>query len=93
MAMLSIIFDVAPDGREPFRVVAASRDISAWERAVKGRKFTEGGSIAQFEEIAQIASVRQGLWHGSLADFRAQCDIDVVLPEEDEEPDPTQLVP
>jgi hypothetical protein len=93
MAMLSITFDVAPDGRDPFRVVAASRDISAWEREVKGRRFTDGASIAQFEEIARIASVRHGLWHGTIQEFRATCDIDVVLPEDDEEPDPTQPAP
>lgn len=81
---------VVPDDREPFRVVARSRDISNWERTGKGRDFTSGVNVSQIEEIAHIAASRQGLWSGSLAEFRAQCDIDPVLPEGDEEPDPTQ---
>lgn len=87
---LQVTFDIAPDGRDPFRLVATSRDISNWERALKGRKFSESGTIWQFEEIAHTACIRQGVWHGSLDEFRAQCDIDVILPSEDEEPDPTQ---
>lgn len=87
---LEITVDVAPDDREPFRVVARSRDISHWERTGKGRDFSSGASVSQIEEIAHLAASRQGLWHGSLAEFRAQCDIDPIAPEGDEELDPTQ---
>jgi hypothetical protein len=87
---MKLVFEVAPDGREPFQVTATSRDVSKWERAAKGRKLANASGISELEEIAHIACQRHALWHGTIEEFREQCDIDPITPDEDEEPDPTR---
>ena len=89
MAALKLPFDVTPDGRDTFRVVATSRDVSTWERSGKrARSFGDGsgGNVSQLEEVCHIACERQELWRGTLAEFRATCDIDP-LPDDDEDDD------
>lgn len=88
MAALKLPFDVTPDGRDTFRVVATSRDVSTWERTGKrARSLGDGsGNVSQLEEICHIACQRQELWQGSLAEFRASCDIDP-LPDDDDTDD------
>lgn len=80
-------FEVAPDGGEPYRVEATSRDISHWERVTKGASLArlEQPRMSDLEAIAHVASVRRGLYDGSLADFRASCDVIVRKPDEDGE--------
>ena len=88
-------FDVTVDSGDTFRVVAASRDVLTWERALKGRSFGDLANSPTMEGIyglAYAASRRQGLFVGSLQEFEQQADIDLVG-EEDEEPDPTPPAP
>lgn len=89
MAALRLPFDVTPDGRDTFRVVATSRDVSTWERTGKRpRSLGDGsGNVAQLEEICHIACQRQELWQGTLAEFRASCDIDPLPDDDDEDED------
>src|SRR3954468_9170349 len=84
MAALKLPFDVTPDGRDTFRVVATSRDVSTWERTGKrARSLGDGsGNVSQLEEICHIACQRQELWTGSLAGVWGSRDIDP-LPDQD----------
>ena len=95
-----IRLQVAPDGREPYTVVADTRDLGAWERwpgTLPGgtrrtfKAIVEDMLISAIEEISFQASKRQGLWTDNLAAFREQCKVG--LGEEDgegSESDPTQ---
>lgn len=70
--------DVAPDGAEPYRITATSRDVAHWERTGKGRSLgaiERDARMSQLEEIAHLAAVRQGRFVGDLESFRATCDI------------------
>lgn len=96
-------FDVTPDGAEPYRVTATSRDVSHWERTGKGRSLAaieRDARMGQLEEIAHLACVRHGHFRGDLDAFRAQVDITPVdLAKEardrdgDEESGPTRPAP
>lgn len=73
-----IEFDVRPDGADEFRLVATSRDVSLWERTGKGRsvgQIERDPRMSQLEEVAYTACRRQGLWSGTLEEFRANVDI------------------
>lgn len=90
-------FKVTPDGQEPFSVTAGSRDISKWERITKGASYgqlAENMRMADLEVIAWVAAQRQGLYDGTLADFRANVEIATVdrpaVDDEDDDEDPTQ---
>jgi hypothetical protein len=70
--------DIAPDEAEKYRIVATSRDISLWERTTKGaslKRLEENTMIGDLEHIGWLASKRQGLFGGSLLEFRATCDV------------------
>lgn len=80
-------FKVLPDDGEPFEVVATSRDVAHWERTGKGRSIGQIESnprMSDLEEVAYLAVTRRGRDHGSLADFRASCDIELIPKDDDE---------
>lgn len=74
-------FDVRPDGENEFRVVATSRDVSLWERTHKGRtlkQIEQSLSMSLMEELAVVACRRQRRWEGTLEEFRAHCDVELI---------------
>lgn len=88
--MLELPIEVTPDGGDPVRVVATSRDIRQWEKVNKEFSFTNMASVrmTDFYGIAWKACVRQGVFTGALADFESTHDLDI-LNDEEEETDPT----
>lgn len=91
-------FKVMPDGRAPFEVITRSRDISLWERTIKGRNIKAleaSASMMMFEELAHITARRHGLYEDNLASFRDTCDLEVEQLVEDDGDglDPTQPGP
>jgi hypothetical protein len=86
-------FKITPDDGESFEVKATTRDVLKWERTTKGAKFSDiadGMKITDMYKIAWLASGRQNLFNGTLADFEDSVDLEF---EEEEEPDPTQPAP
>jgi predicted Rdx family selenoprotein len=84
-------FKIIPDDGEPFEIVATSRDVAKWERVTKGATFGAlevEKKISDLYKIAYHAAKRLGHWDGTLAEFEASCDFDL-LDEEQNEPDPT----
>lgn len=96
-------FDVTPDGGDTFRVVAASRDVLAWEKAGKGRSFKQLGeemTMAGLYGLAYFAARRQGLFSGTLPEWEESVDLMPVGDDEDDQEDqdgegvdPTQPAP
>jgi hypothetical protein len=90
-------FKVSPDGGDPWQVVAESRDVLAWEKALKGRSFNDlatNPTMAGLYGLAYAASRRQGLYSGTIGEFEAGVDLELVDDEEDEqEVDPTGSAP
>lgn len=87
--------EVTPDGQEPFRTVATSRDFRQLERINKQFVFTrdmEKPSMTVIYSVAWISAKRAGLFDGTQAEFEATCEVDV-LAAEDVEVDPTQSAP
>src|SRR5690606_7630074 len=88
---MRLTMEVAPDGQEPFKLVAGPRDILRWERTGKGRsasQLADGVSMTAVYEIAFQAVTRSGRWSGSFDEF---CDsVDVSPTDEDTDVDPTQ---
>jgi len=85
-----IEFTVRPDGGEPYKVTATSRDIHQWERTNRGASFNllmADMHMVDLYKVAFIASRRQGLFTGTEKDFTEQVDI---VADESEEMDPTQ---
>lgn len=82
-------FEIVPDGSEPFRVTATSRDVSNWERSFKGASIAaleHNARLADFEAIAHFAAIRQGhLNNCSLNEFRQRCDFELIADEDDAE--------
>lgn len=73
-------------GAELFKVDAKSRDVIRWEAANKANslhKLNENLRMTDLTEVAFYAASRQGLYDGSLVDFKADCDIE--LEDEDED--------
>lgn len=92
--MIELPIEVTPEGGDPIRVVATSRDVRAWEKVCKEFAFTNAASLAMRDiyGIAYKACVRQKIFTGSIADFEAIHDLDV-LDDEVEEVDPTHAAP
>jgi len=88
-------FKVTPDGLDPYDVTAGSRDVLKWERTTKGKTVGSLSDAATLRmedlfKLAWIASARQGIYTGSLADFESGVDVEM---KDDEEPDPTPPTP
>lgn len=92
--MIELPIEVTPEGGEPLRVVATSRDIRQWEKMTKDFSFSNAGNLRMGDiyGIAYQACRRQKIFAGTLVDFEAEHDLDV-LNEEVEEVDPTRPVP
>lgn len=92
-------FTITPDGAEPYPLTASSRDVLAWEKTGKGRSFQTlltDRRLVELYSLAHIASKRQGLFDGSLAEFEESCDLRAGRDDQDEDadgPDPTQPAP
>ncbi|MEV0902891.1 hypothetical protein [Actinoplanes sp. NPDC049802] len=83
-------FNVTPDDGPAYEVVATTRDVAKWERTTKGASLAGLQSdmkAVDLYRIAYHASVRQGLYAGTLADFEDSTDLDVL---DLEDPDPTR---
>lgn len=95
--MIELPIEVTPDGGEPFRVVATSRDIRQWERVHKGFVFANMASLSMTDlyGIAYWACKRRDLYAGTLAEFETGHDLDAMDDEAEEadEPDPTPAAP
>lgn len=82
-------FTVKPDGGEPFKVTATSRDVLAWECANKGvnlKRLEQAPSMTDFYKIAHFAVQRTQKWAGELDEFMRTCEIEV---DQDDDADPT----
>lgn len=101
-------FDVRPDGRAEFRIVATSKDLVIWEKSFKGRslaQFDSNPSMTAVVEVAFTACRRQGRWDGTFSEFAETCEVEPIdttaekSPEGDEDGgqitglDPTQPGP
>jgi hypothetical protein len=76
-------FTVTPEHGDPFRVKADSRDIYMWEKTSRDKTLAglyENMAIVDLYVIAHIASRRQRLFAGDLAEF-----VTCVLDTEEEE--------
>lgn len=90
-------FEVTPEGGAPWKVCAFTRDALVWEKAGRGRVVGQladetTARLQDFYELAHIAARRQGLFHGTLAELEATCDVMLAnppKPEQDEVVDPT----
>jgi len=88
-------FKIMPDGAEAFEVEATSRDLSFWERTVKGASLgsiSENPRMCDLEHIAYIACKRRAGYSGTLDDFRASADVKP-LDDDESEAGPTQTAP
>jgi hypothetical protein len=88
-----IDFTIRPDNAEPYTVNATARDLRLWEKAGPGRSMSKllgDISITSLYELAHIASRRQQLFTGTLAEFEETCELEF---EETEAPDPTRPAP
>lgn len=68
-----VAFTIYPDDGEPFRLNCDSRDVSLWERTLKGRSLgslESNPSMTALEELAHMGMRCQGLYEGNLDAFR-----------------------
>lgn len=81
---------IKPDDEEEYPLTITSRDILAWERVTKGMTFAklqQDMNMGHIYNLAHRAATRRRLYSGSLEEFEAVTDIDIVA---DQEPvDPT----
>lgn len=88
-------FDVTPDEGEAYQLEAGSRDVLAWERAGRGRSFSELGnnlSMIGLYGLSYHAAVRQGRFSGTLAEWEQSVDLMPVAADDEDgdELDPTR---
>lgn len=79
-------FTVLPDNGKEYEVTATSRDVRAWEKKHRDNslmKLTQDLKLDDLYQVAYIASVRQGLYSGSQADFEASVDLEMEAEAED----------
>ena len=87
-----ITLKVIPDGGDEYPLKASARDVLVWEKANRGKSFTqliENPTLHDLYKIAHVASRRLGLFDGSLDDFEKTCEVKFDREEQDAEPDPT----
>jgi hypothetical protein len=87
-------FKITPDEDDPYEVTAGSRDVLVFEKTNRGTSISSlltEQKMGDLYKLAHIASRRQGLFDGSLAEFEKTCELKFT--EETEEPDPTQPAP
>lgn len=87
---------VSPDGAEPYELEVASRDVVAWEKAGKGRAYSEFAERLRMSDVfslAHLAARRAGRFDGSLELFETTCDVEMVDDAVDDEPDPSRPAP
>lgn len=86
-------FTCHPDGAESFKVEARSRAISAWEKAPgqpRGTSrsigdVTEKLQMAEMVDLAWFAADKAGLTDLNIEQWRAQVDVDLEAPDEDDD--------
>lgn len=80
---------VEPDGAEPYEVEAKGRDVVRWESIGRDRYIgvlETRASLTALAELAWCASVRLGLYQGSMKEFLASADV-AGLEKEETDPD------
>lgn len=82
-------FTVKPDGDDPYKLEATSRDVFIWEKVTKNSlgKLQGDISMTAMYQLAHIAAKRLQLFTGTLDEFVACCDLDFEQPAN---VDPTQ---
>jgi hypothetical protein len=87
-----ITVEVRPDGGDPYKLTATSRDVAFWEKTHRGKKMADLNEPAVLDlyAIAHIAARRQGMFSGTAEEFIETNDI---TQEDDGEPDPTRTAP
>jgi len=91
-------FQITPDNGEPYKLEAGSRDVLLWEKAGKGRAFsqlrTESMRMQDLYGLAYHAARRQGYFAGTLAEWEESVEIMPVKDDDEDEEgntvDPTQ---
>lgn len=98
--MSMMTFQITPDEGEPFRVVAGSRDVLAWEKAGKGRSFgqlsPETLHMMDLYGLSYFAARRQGLFVGTQQEWESSVDLMPIGDDKEDEGegvDPTQSTP
>lgn len=90
---------VDDEDADPVEVIAKLRDVSLWERTIRGRSLgaiERDGQLNQLEEICHFAAKRMGIVDCNLAQFRERYDIEPIAPpqptgeEGDGDEDPTR---
>jgi hypothetical protein len=91
-------FTITPDNEPEYFLTASSRDVLMWEKGNRNRSFQAlltNRSFADLYSLAHLASRRQGLFTGTLAEFEESCDLKGGRDDQADEgePDPTQPAP
>lgn len=71
-------FVVNPDGEDPYKLQASSRDVYMWEKTTKSNmaQLQTGMSMMAMYSIAHFAAKRQQLFTGNLQEFVDAVDLD-----------------
>lgn len=94
-----ITLRIVPDDGTPYLVTATARDILVWEKTSKDKKsfqdLVRDPKLEDLYRVAHLASWRQGLYTGTLAEFEKSVEVEGVTDDdlEDDAPDPTQQGP
>jgi hypothetical protein len=81
-------FRVEPDGGQPYEVDGKSRDVVRWEAMGRGRfigQLEREPKMTDLAELAWCASVRCGLYQGSVKEFLSSVDVTPMPPERDDD--------
>lgn len=92
-----IDFELSIDGQEEkIKVTATARDVLMWEKTTKGASMLEllgNPKMSDLYRVAHLASWRQKLFQGTLAEFEERCDVEFDVEEiqdgDDATPDPS----
>lgn len=87
-----ITLKVIPDDGDEYSLKANARDVLVWEKANRGRSFTQlinDPFLHDLYKIAHISSRRQQLFTGTLEEFEKTCEVRFDREEQEPEPDPT----
>lgn len=84
-------FRVKPDSGEAYNLTVTSRDVVMWEKTDRSNRISRlenDPTITDLYSVTHIAARRQGMFHGSLAEWETSVDLDPIT--EENAQDPTQ---